>query len=623
MPAESPVARAADALRCFWPAILLVALAGAAFLGCLGSIEIWGKREQRAAAEAIDTLVHRHWLVARIQGRPRLEKPPLLRWAVAALLGVLGHRDEWVLRLPGALAGIATVAIVHRLGRRMAGPALGNASALVLCSLGFFVGEMRQASNDAPLALFTSVALYAAWRLLHDEPRPPRRWHLLFYGALGLGFLTKGPVVVLLAGFTVVPYTFAWGGVRSGLRRLACPWGLWLFATLALSWPVAVLVHDPGALRVWTLEMTEKTGLSRILEHRRHTPLLAHWPALILPWPVIGSVAVVMPWLTGRARMRRLPEQIRHSRAGACELAPAPVRYAWWWAIGNLLMFSMWAVAKPNYYVPCLPGAALLIAATWVLLARSARGRGPCAFAARLILQAQWTLLLVAPALVPLLARQWLAPPAWPWLAPMVLPMVLGVPLSVLSWKRGADAMSLAPLAAASVLCILIAFGWVAPAENLRRGHRALAETIARLVPPDTRAVQFFEEIDEGLEFYLRDLQLTPEPEDFSERSSAYELVMGDSEREHSRDSRRAIEARLRRRDRQALLAWLGNHDPSRPYLLIRKSLYQRHEEDLAGRVVPLLEEVGLKRNELVLVKAVGGDEPRLARDQDVIGTRR
>ena len=60
-------------------------LAAVLFLGCLGSVELWGKREQRLAAEVLDTIVDGNWLVARIQGRPRLEKPPLPRWTAAAL----------------------------------------------------------------------------------------------------------------------------------------------------------------------------------------------------------------------------------------------------------------------------------------------------------------------------------------------------------------------------------------------------------------------------------------------------------------------------------------------------------------------------------------------------------
>ncbi len=61
-------------------------LAAVIFLGCLGSVDVWGKREQRASAEVLDTVEHQHWLVAEIQGRPRLEKPPLPRWIIAAAM---------------------------------------------------------------------------------------------------------------------------------------------------------------------------------------------------------------------------------------------------------------------------------------------------------------------------------------------------------------------------------------------------------------------------------------------------------------------------------------------------------------------------------------------------------
>ena len=102
--------------------------------------------------------------MAEIQGRPRLEKPPLPRWSIAALMKVTGRRDEQTVRLPGAVAGVLTVALIYVFGWRAGGRELALASALVLCSLGFFVGEMRQASNDGPLAFFTALALYAAWR---------------------------------------------------------------------------------------------------------------------------------------------------------------------------------------------------------------------------------------------------------------------------------------------------------------------------------------------------------------------------------------------------------------------------------------------------------------------------
>ncbi len=74
-----------EAARRWGAEILLALVAGAACLGFLGSTELWGKREQRASAEALDTVDRGHWLVAEIQSRPRLEKPPLPRWITAGL----------------------------------------------------------------------------------------------------------------------------------------------------------------------------------------------------------------------------------------------------------------------------------------------------------------------------------------------------------------------------------------------------------------------------------------------------------------------------------------------------------------------------------------------------------
>lgn len=140
MPTEMLAADARAVRWRGWPEALVGLLAAVIFLGCLGSVDLWGKREQRAAAEAVDTVERHHWLVARIQGRPRLEKPPLPRWVIAGSMLVTGRRDEWAVRLPSAAFALGTVALIYALGRRMGGRPVGLASAMILCSSGFFVG---------------------------------------------------------------------------------------------------------------------------------------------------------------------------------------------------------------------------------------------------------------------------------------------------------------------------------------------------------------------------------------------------------------------------------------------------------------------------------------------------
>jgi 4-amino-4-deoxy-L-arabinose transferase-like glycosyltransferase len=600
MNSETLAASARLARWKWWPEVLIAVLACAVFLGFLGSVDLWGKREQRAAVEAIDTIDHRHWLVAEILGRPRLEKPPLPRWCIAALFWATGCRDEWMLRLPSAICGLATIALVRALGGRMAGESVGRASALVLCSTAFFVSEMRQAGNDAPLAFFTTLALYGAWRRLHDEEKPA--WSLVFHAALGLGVMTKGPVILQFVFIALIPYLALSGRLASGMRRLATGWGLCLFLLLTLLWPTLVLRDDPQALRVWLLEMAEKTGVSRILVHRPHELLAGQWPAIVLPWTPITAIAVVLPFFTG----------IKGSGCGRTTQSPrakgtwtSPYWFPWWWAAGNLTVVSLWMVTKPSYYLPAMPATALLTGATWVHLARAARNRGGAGAVARAILQLQWVLLFVAAGVAPLVARHFIARSIWTVTLAIALALATSIALSAWAWRRGADLIALASISAACVFGIVTAYGYIAPTENARRGHRSLAQSLHQLVRPGTHNIMFFKEIDEGLAFYVKNLDLMPVPGTHPQYNTAYDLAAGFLA--GSRGLTLSDLVTLREaHEMKSLSDWLDHAEPNTRYLLIRKNLLDRYAALLAGRVSPLLSESGMKRNELVLLRVVG-----------------
>jgi hypothetical protein len=616
---EALVASVYDLARRYWPEILVCTLASAVFLGCLDSVDLWGKREQRASAEAIDTIEHGNWLVAQIDGRPRLEKPPLLRWSIAALMVITARRDELMVRLPGALSAIATIGLIYGLGSRMAGRDVGLASALILCSSGFFVGEMRQASNDGPLVLFTTLALYSAWRRFDNQnealsadgqtplghnpwPIRGRGWARLFHCALGMGFLAKGPVILLLVAVTIVPYLSVCGRLRWGLRRLTDGLGLALFTVLALGWPIAVWLTDPTASRVWLLEMSEKTGLSHILEHRRHPLLVSEWPGLVLPWTIIAVFASIMPfYLSGLRRHRRQPRQITANLDRT-----SYVWFAWWWALGNLTVFCTWAVAKPNYYLPCLPGMALLVGWTWIYLTRTSRKRCFEGLAARCILQFQWSLLFVTALGAPIVLLRWVPAGLWPWTLTIGLSLSIAVVLSVHAWKHGADGLTLAPVAATCVLGVLITYGIIAPLDNARRSHRDLAQRIEHLLPAEVNTVMFFNEIDEGLWFYASRLALAPVPDSHPRYNTAYDLAQSYLNDRRPFETITDVETRRLAHDKQALLDWLVRAHSRRQYLLIRNHLYDQFAGDLNGRVFPLLRETGLKRNGLTLVEVNG-----------------
>jgi hypothetical protein len=270
-------------------------------------------------------------------------------------------------------------------------------------------------------------------------------------------------------------------------------------------------------------------------------------------------------------------------------------------------IFCLWSVAKPSYYLPCVPGMALLAGTAWVRLARRAR-EAPSArggSAARVLLQAQWVLLFAGAILAAIALRPWVPPTLWPFVFAPAVALAVSVFVSVRAWRRGADAMALAPVTAAMALGVAVVYGVLAPADNPRRGHRELAHALGRLVPRDVRSVHFFNEVDEGLWFYLRGLDLQPVPGTQPRYSTAYDLARAYHARRDA-STLELLDVRREALEEQALLRWLDRPNSSGSFVLIRSSLFDRYARDLAGRATPVLRETGLSRNEMVLLRGLG-----------------
>ena len=137
--------------------------------------------------------------------------------------------------------------------------------------------------------------------------------------------------------------------------------------------------------------------------------------------------------------------------------------------------------------------------------------------------------------------------------------------------------VALAPITAAWALGIVVVYGLLAPADNPLRSHRELAQALDRLVPPGVRSIHFFNELDEGLWFYLDGLDLLPVPGTQPRYSTAYDLAEAFHARRDSSDSLDTLDVRREALEKRALLSWLDRRDESSAFLLIRSSLFDRY----------------------------------------------
>ncbi|MFO8239147.1 MAG: glycosyltransferase family 39 protein [Prochlorococcaceae cyanobacterium] len=369
----------------------------------------------RAMAESGD------WLIPRVNGLPRYDKPPLVYWAMGLIYALPGQSQwdplgTWAARLPSALATVVAmqalvITLLHwpQARRQPSLTALGAGLAFALSPLVLLWG--RIAVSDALLTATLALSLLLIWQ---SYASAGRRWWAGWL-VLGLAVLTKGPVAVVLLGLTLVLFAALqadWRGLWRSLRPLR---GLLLTALVALPWYGAALVVEGEPF--WRSFF----GYHNL---QRFTSVVNDHQA---PWWFFGLVLVL-------ASLPLTPLLLLGLVRGLRGPAPPPPlslqRFAACWLLAVLLFFSAAATKLPSYWLPATPAAGLLIA-----LAAQRRPRLAWRLCALLAL---------------LLALVFAAAPLWvPWIVSPEMPQL---PETLLASGRWALAAACFGLAAALAL---------------------------------------------------------------------------------------------------------------------------------------------------------------------------
>src|SRR6476661_2185520 len=159
-------------------------------------------------------------------------------------------------RVPSAIAAALTAILIFAWGRRMGGEKLGWWAAIIFTlSLQTFV-HAKAAVADMWLVLFVTLASWAGFELFQSPTlkqgaavsRPPwaiwKAPFLVFYLALALGFLAKGPIAwtPLLTVAGLIIYKRDW----QTLRRFKFAVGLLLMLAVVALWGIPALIQTRG-----------------------------------------------------------------------------------------------------------------------------------------------------------------------------------------------------------------------------------------------------------------------------------------------------------------------------------------------------------------------------------------
>lgn len=327
-------------------AALVALLAGMPVLALLPPLDRDESRYAQATSQMLET---GDYVDIRFQDEPRWKKPVGIYWmqaaAVAATSGVESRAIQ-PYRIPSILGAMLAAAACAWVGAAMFGARAGFLAGAMLGASFLLSSEAGIAKTDAMLCGAVTLAMAALARiyLATRAGEPPKRPHkLLFWSALGLSILVKGPIglVVIVPAMLLLSL---WDRNIAWLRRLGWGWGLPLVALIVGPWALAITIATDGGF--WREAIGGDLAPKLAGGHESHGAPPGTYLGLIAL--TFFPAALLLPAAVATAWTRRAEPAIRFL---VCWLVPA-------W-----LIFELTPTKLVHYNLPVFGALALLAAA--------------------------------------------------------------------------------------------------------------------------------------------------------------------------------------------------------------------------------------------------------------------
>lgn len=323
-------------------ALLAVVLAAPGFFTLPPS----DRDESRFAQASKQMLESGDYVDIRFQDIPRHKKPAGIYWLQSAAASVFGGTDApiWAYRLPSLTGTAAAAALLVWALWPVIGGTGATLAGLMLAATLLPQVEARIAKTDAVLLTATIAAMGAVARVWLQAST--HRVALIFWAALSVGILLKGPVILLPIGGAMIWLSVAGRSGRWlwGLRPF--PYAL-LAAAVTAPWFIAIALRTDGGFFAEAVGRDLGAKIASGQEAHGAPPGTYALALIGTLWPWTLFAALAAPWVW---------RQRRDSRP---QILLAWLCPAW-------LAFELIPTKLPHYVLPLYPALIGLTAAAIV-----------------------------------------------------------------------------------------------------------------------------------------------------------------------------------------------------------------------------------------------------------------
>ena len=306
--------------------------------------------EARFAQATAQMLESGDFINIRFQEAERNKKPAGVYWLQAAsvhAVSTVESREIWAYRLPSVIAAVIAALCTYIAGARLYNPTVGFYAGLLLAAAPVVAAEGAIAKTDASL-LACVAAAQAAFVFINARYRSGEAkgvfWPAMFWCAIAAGILIKGPIIVMVCGFTAAAFFFRERSVK-WLSRFRPLMGAVILAIIVGPWAWAIHNATEGRFFIEAVggDMVAKIGAAQ----ESHGGPPGYYLVLIwaLFWP---AAALILPGLRQAIATRKA----------------WPSFFLLAWLIPSWLVFELTATKLPHYTLPLYPALAIMAART-------------------------------------------------------------------------------------------------------------------------------------------------------------------------------------------------------------------------------------------------------------------